>query len=141
MRNDDWKEDKEPKANLEAFVKQNLQRVKILDFVHMRYPMYAWSFRTLCQRMQHFSIKYIDYDIEVHDTEDAVWEEIAGPGRLFGYCASHKKVREIHGLNVTRGDVYAMMADVDPSGQEERGDVGEAARLLRTGNFTSQVIK
>ena len=33
--------------------------------------------------------------------------------------------------------LYAMMADVDPSGQQER----KAARLLRTGNFTSQVTK
>lgn len=63
IRND-WKEDEELKADLGTCVKQNLERVKILDFVKMCCPMYAWSLRTLCQRMQHFGMKFIDDDIQ-----------------------------------------------------------------------------
>lgn len=66
---------------------------------------------------------------------------MVGPGRLLGYRVLHKMLREIHGLHVPRGVVYAMMGDVDPSGLEERGGVGEAARPHRTGKFTSQVME
>ena len=37
-------------------VKQNLKREEMLDFVSIKYPMYAWSFRTLCQHFRYFDI-------------------------------------------------------------------------------------
>ena len=52
--------------------------------------------------MQYFGIQFTDYDVEVNDVEAAVEKEISGPGKLLGYRAMHKKIREIHGLNVPR---------------------------------------
>ena len=54
-----------------------------------------------------------------------------GPGKLLGYCALHKKIREIHGLKVPRDLVYAMMAEVDPTGLQERAGVGRRRRARK----------
>ena len=105
------------------------------------YPMYAWSLRSLARRMQYFEIQFTDYDVEVNDVEAAVVKEIKGPGKLLGYRAINKKVREIHGLNVPRDLVYMVMAKVDPNGLEERGGVGKARRPRRDKAFVSGVGK
>ena len=34
--------------------------------------------------------------------------------------AMHHKIRQVHGLNVTRDQVYAAITDVDPDGLENR---------------------
>ena len=47
VRNSNWEDDEELKEDLERYVKQNLKREEILDFVLKKYPMYAWSLRTL----------------------------------------------------------------------------------------------
>ncbi|PFX33558.1 Carbohydrate sulfotransferase 13 [Stylophora pistillata] len=44
-----------------------------------------------------------------------------GPGQLLGYRSMQQKVREIHGLNVPRDVVYAMMKEVSPEGLQARG--------------------
>ena len=62
-----------------------------------------------------------------------------GPGRLLGYRALHKKLREVHGLMVPRNMIYMMMEEVDPSGLEERGWVGQSERPARKKRFTSMV--
>jgi hypothetical protein len=66
--------------------------------------------------------------------------EMDGPGRLQGYRAIHKKLREVHGLIVPRNIVYGMMEHVDPSGLEERGPLGKSKRPVRVKRFTSTVI-
>ena len=101
--------------------------MEILDLMRKDYPMYAWSLRSLARRMQYFGIQFTDYDVEVNDVEAAVEKEISGPGKLLGYRAMHKKIREIHGLN----------AKVDPRGLEERGGVGKARRTRRDKAFMS----
>ena len=88
-RNDGWKGDEELKQDLEEYVKQNLKRKEILDFVSTKYPMYAWSFRTLCHRLHYLGIKYIEYEIEVDDLKESVRKEMNGPGNLLGYRALH----------------------------------------------------
>ena len=93
--------------------------------------MYHWSLRTLCRRMSHFDIKYTNYDVDVAQVEEAVRKEIDGPGRLLGYRAMHKKVREIHQLNVPRNLVYNVMTEVNPEGLEARGNVGRPRRPKR----------
>ena len=87
--------------------------------------MYAWSIRSLARRMQYFEIRFTDYKVKVNDVEDAVEKEISGPGKLLGYRAMHKKIREVHGLNVPRDLVHKLMTKLDPDGLEERGGVGE----------------
>ena len=57
--------------------------------------MYAWSLRSLARRMQYFGIQFTNYDVEVNDEEAAVEKEISGSGKLLGYRAMHKKIREI----------------------------------------------
>ena len=64
--------------------------------------MYAWSIRSLACRMQYFGIQFTDYEVKVNDMEDAVEKEIPSPGKLLGYRAMHKKIQEVHGLNVPR---------------------------------------
>ena len=138
IRNDNWENDEELEKDLEKYVKQNLKRKEVLDFVSSKYPMYAWSLRTLCRRLSHFSIKYTNYEIELADLRGAVAEEMQGPGKLLGYRALHKKIREMHDLNVPRDLVYAMMAEVDPTGLEERSGVGKHRRAPKHA-FTSKV--
>ena len=138
IRNDNWKDDEELKRDLEKYVKQNLKRKEVLDFVSSKYPMYVWSLRTLCRRLSHFNIKYTNYEIELDNLRQAVAEEMQGPGKLLGYRALHKKIREIHDLNVPRDVVYAMMAEVDPRGLEERRGVGKRRQAPKHA-FTSKV--
>ena len=139
VRNSNWEDDEELEGDLERYVKQNLKREEILYFVLKKYPMYAWSIRTLCRRLSHFNIKFTNYQIEVQDLQLAVQNEMQGPGKLLGHRALHKKIREIHGLNVPRNMVYAMMAEVDPSGLEQRSGVGKRKRAPK-GVFTSKVM-
>ena len=117
--------------------------METLDFLKKDYPMYAWSFRSLARRMQYFGIQFTDYDVEVNDVEAAVEKEISGPGKLLGYRAMHKKIRDIHGLNVPRDLVYMVMAKVDPRGLEETGGVkkaGEPAEIKCSRAGRSKVI-
>jgi hypothetical protein len=78
--------------------------------------------------LSYFDIKFVDYDTELGSIEQAVRKEMDGPGRLLGYCALHKKLREVHSRMVPRNMVYSMMEEVDPSGLEERGGVGQSKR-------------
>ena len=128
IRSSDWEDDNDLKKNdLAEFVSLNLKRMEILDFWRKDYPMYAWSLRSLARRMH----------VEVNDVEAAVEKEISGPGKLLGYRAMHKKIREIHGLSVPRDLVYMVMAKVDPRGLEERGGVRKARRTRRDKAFMS----
>ena len=95
VRNEDWKEDADLIDDLAKYVSQNLYKREILNLVEVRYPQYAWSMRTLTRRLQHFDIKYIDYDIDVETVKQAVEKEMEGPGKLLGYGALHKKIREM----------------------------------------------
>ena len=137
---DAWKDDRDLRHDLETYVKQNLRRLEILDFVKAKYSNYRWSLRTLCRRLNHFGIRFIDYDTNLGSIEQAVRKEMDGPGRLLGYRALHKKLREVHGLMVPRNMVYRMMEEVDPSGLEERGGVGQLKRPARGKQFVSTVI-
>ena len=37
------------------------KKSEILDFIESKYPMYAWSGRTLARRLQYFDIKFIKF--------------------------------------------------------------------------------
>ena len=89
IRNSDWEDDIDLKNDLAKFVRLNLKRLEILDFMRKDYPMYAWSLRSLARRMQYLGIQFTDYDVEVNDLEAAVEKEISGPGKLLGYRAMH----------------------------------------------------
>ena len=92
IRNNDWQEDKGLKEALTRYVKENLRRNEVLDFVSRDFSDYAWSLRTLGRRLQYFGITYTDRTVQVDAVEDAVKEEMQGPGKLLGYRALHKKL-------------------------------------------------
>jgi len=140
IRNSDWEDDEQLKSDLQCYVKQNLRRREILDFVRRDFPEYAWSLGTLSRRLAFFGIQYIKYDTDIAEVETAVREEIEGPGQLLGYRAMHKKLREQHNLAVPRDLVHDVMGLVDPEGLQRRGDVGKKKRRRgATGTFTSLV--
>jgi len=140
IRNSDWEDDEQLKSDLQRYVKQNLRRWEILDFVRRDFPEYAWSLGTLSRRLAFFGIQYIKYDTDIEEVETAVREEIEGPGQLLGYRAMHKKLREQHNLAVPRDLVHDVMGLVDPEGLQRRGDVGKKKRRRGvTGTFTSLV--
>ena len=123
IRNSDWEEDEILKADLEKYVLQSLSRKEILDFVKRDFPHYAWSLLMLSRRLAYFDIKYVQYNIDLQEVENAVRNEIEG--QLLGYRAMQKKLREVHNLAVPRGLVHDLMGMVDPDGLEQRGNVGQ----------------
>ena len=139
LGNDAGRDDNQLRQDVENYVKQNLKREEILDFVSSKYLNDAWSLRTLCRRLNYFNISYQDYDNNLNDLHRVVEEEMKGPGKLLGYRALHKKIREIHGLKVPRDLVYAITAEVDPAALQERAGVGRRKRARKNG-FASQVI-
>ena len=81
---------------MKEFVKQGIKRREILDFLRHDYPQYAWSISTLDRCLRHFNINYIDENVSVDEVHDAVVRKLRGPGKLLGYRAMHKKVRQEH---------------------------------------------
>ena len=59
-----------------------------------------------------------------------------GPGKLLGYRALHKKLRQVHELNVPRDVVYAVMYNVGPVALEERAP--QFKKKKPKSNFTSR---
>ena len=141
IRNSEWEEDIELENDLKEQVSHNLRQSEIVDLMKVKYPMYCWSLRTLSRRLQHFGITYTDYSVDIEEVKEAVQKEMKGPERLLGYRSLHKKVCNVHGLNVPRNLVYDVLTDVNPEGLQERCGVGMPKRPKRTGTFTSNVSK
>ena len=120
IRNDSWKEDEDLEKILSQYVKENLRREEILDFLSRDFPEYAWSLRTLDRRLQYFGISYTDRNVTIGQLQTAVRNEVEGPGQLLGYRALHKKIRQVHDLKVPRDLVYAAMYDAYPDVLEQR---------------------
>ena len=115
------------------YVRQGLQRKEVLDFVKHDFDQYTWSLRSLDRRLRHLQIFYKDKTVQVGEAMDAVGKELNSSGRLLGYRAMHKKVRQQHGLNVTRDQVYDVMTELDPEGHEARGGTrGKKKKTERT---------
>ena len=116
MASSSWKDDDELKADLEQYVRQNLKRSEILDFVKRDFPEYAWSIATLDRRLRQFGIRYIDYTTSIGAVSEAVQQELNGPGKLLGYIALNQKLRTEHDIKVPRHLVHTVLADLDPEG-------------------------
>lgn len=121
---------------MEKYVAQDLRRKEILDFMKRDYAEYSWSFRSLDRRLRYFDIYYTDSNVSVQEVKDAVKLEVNGPGKLLGYRAMQKKLRQEHDLKVPRDLVHAVMYDVDPEGLEARGGVGLGKKKVK-GTFTT----
>ena len=81
---------------------------------------YSWSLITLNRRLRFFKIYFHDKNVAVDEVTETIKKECEGPGQLLGYCAMYHKIRQVHGLNVTRDQVYAATADVHSEGLENR---------------------
>ena len=137
LRNVDWKEDDDLKNDLKKYVKEDLRRNEILDFLKRDYSQYAWSLSSLDRRMRYFDVHYTDRNVTVEQVREALTKEVGGPGKLLGYRAMQKKLRQEHELKVPRDLVYAVMQDVDPEGLQARGDVGNA-KQKKKGRYTTK---
>ena len=71
--------------------------------------------------MRYFDIHYIDNTVTVKQIRDAVKKEVDGPGKLLGYRAMQKTLRQEHELKVPRDLVYVVMQDVDPEELQAKG--------------------
>ena len=114
FRNDSWKDDVDLQEDLKRYVKELFKRSEILSFMERDYSQYTWSIRSLDRRLRHLNIFYSNNDVEVDEVREAVANELEGPGKLLGYRAMQKKIRQVHDLNVPRDLVHAVMYDVDP---------------------------
>ena len=101
------------------------------------FSQYTWSVRTLDRRLRYFDIFYNDKDIDIDQVKEAVAEELEGPGKLLGYRAMQKKIRQVDELDVPQDLVHAVMHDLDPEGLESCG-VG-AKKKKPKGHFTTKV--
>ena len=54
IRNPNWENDENLKADIQKYVLQNFTRREVLDFLGRDYPQYAWSPPTLSRRMAYF---------------------------------------------------------------------------------------
>ena len=70
--------------------------------------------------MRFFKVYCHDKNVTVDEVTETIKKSCEGSGQLLGYCAMHHKIRQVHGLNVTRDQVYAAMTDVHPEGLENR---------------------
>ena len=84
IRNSEWQHDEHLKNDLAKYVARNLSRKEILDFAAHDYPLYAWSSGTLAKRLAFFDIKYIRYDTDIEDVENAVREEMEDQANYLG---------------------------------------------------------
>jgi len=67
MRNNPWKDDACLKAALIEYVRQNLPRKELLDFVKLEFAQYTWSLPTLDRRLRHFDIHHVDKNLTAED--------------------------------------------------------------------------
>ena len=101
------------------------------------FSQYPWSIRSLDRRLRLFDVYYNDDTVKVEDVIAAVGTELSGPGKLLGYRAMHKKIRQEYDINATREQVYLTMQELDPDGLQARGGIG-AKKQRKKGNFTSK---
>ena len=86
-----WCEDVRLQGDLRNYVRQNLKRKEMLDFLRRDFPTYAWSIPTLDRRLRYFNIFYTDTNVTLDEVKEAVGKELEGPGKLLGYRALHQK--------------------------------------------------
>ena len=96
LRDISWREDVPLQEDLRNYVRQNMKRKEMLDFLKRDFPTYAWSIPTLDRRLRYFNIFYKDTNVTLDKVKEAVGKELEGPGKLLGYRALHQKIRQEH---------------------------------------------
>lgn len=137
-----WKDDLALRNQLEIYVRQNLKRLEVLDFVNRDYSYHfqngQCSLRTLCRILKHFNITYQDYSVSAERIVNAVKAESRGSGKDLGYRAMTAKVRQKHGMAVPRDIVYAAMVNVDHEAVKRRRP--GIKRKKRNGHYVTEGV-
>ena len=115
-----WKNNTDLTIDLKKYVKENMKRKEMIDFLRRDYPFYAWSIPTLDRRLRYFHINYINRETTLAEVVSCVKKELDGPGKLLGYRAMNHKLRTEHAICVPRKLVSAVQCDLDLEGVESR---------------------
>eukprot|EP00794_Sanderia_malayensis_P013426 gene13426-14806_t len=134
FRNDAWKNDFVLKEQLLDYVKQNMKRCESLSFLKRDFAHYSWSIPSLDRRLRFFEIYFNNRDVSIEEIKTVVAEELEGPGKLLGYRAMHKQIRQKHGILAPRDVVHDVMYDLDPEGLRDRAP---GKKRKQKGSFTS----
>ena len=79
LRDIPWREDVRLQEDLRNYVRQNMKRKEMLDFLKRDFPTYAWSIPTLDRRLRYFNIFYTDTNVTLDEVKEAVGKELEGP--------------------------------------------------------------
>jgi hypothetical protein len=85
--------------------------------------------------LQYFNIRHIDQNVTINQLQTAVKKEMEGPGKLLGYRALHKKIRQVYDLKVPRDLVHAVMYDAYPDVLQQRAP--QCKKKKPKGHFSS----
>ena len=113
-----WKNNVALEQDLRDWVRRNLKRKEILDFMKCYYEQYCWSIATSDRRLRYFDISYIHYGTSLETVQAAVQKELNRPG--LDYRALNQKMRMQHEVQVPRNIVHKMLQNEDPEGLEFR---------------------
>ena len=91
LRDISWCEDVRLQDDLRNYVRQNLKRKEMLDFLRRDFPTYAWRIPTLDRRLRYFNIFYRDTNVTLDKVKESVGKGLEGPGKLLRYRALHQK--------------------------------------------------
>ena len=118
--NSSWKDDLYLMQQLKELNSKGMRLQEILSYMKRDFSQQSWSLITLNRRLRFFNIYRHAKNVTIDEVTEAIKKECKGPGQLLGYRAMYQKIRQVHGLNVTRDQVYAAMIDVDPEGLEKK---------------------
>ena len=130
--NSSWKDDLYLMQQLKEHNLKGMRLQEILSYMKCDFSHYSWSLITLNRRLRFFNIYRHDKNVTVDEVTEAIKKECKGPGQLFGYRAMYHKIRQVHGLNVTRDQVHAVMTDVDPEELEKRKPILKTKKTKST---------
>ena len=77
---------------------------------------FAWQRVSFRAHFANFPV----WDVDIDQVKEAVASELEGPGKLLGYRAMQKKIRQVHQLDVPPDLVHAVMYDLDLEGLENQ---------------------
>ena len=83
LRDISWREDVRLQEDLRTYVRQNMKRKEMLDFLKRDFPTYAWSIPTLDRRLRYFNIFYTDTNVTLDEVKEAVGKELEGQAYSF----------------------------------------------------------
>ena len=120
-----WKDNLYLMQQLKQQNSKGMHLQDILSYLKHDFSHYSWSLITLNRRLRFFNIYRHNKNITADKVTVAVKKECEGPEQLLSYRAMYHKVRQVHGLNVTRDQVYAAMTNADSAGLEKKAHTQE----------------